>query len=331
MISTLTDALKRILSWLQQNQLECAELLQPGLTTEEINEKVSGLPFQLPKEVYELYQWHNGTSSDTEFFPGYWFIPLELAVETYYENMSIEGKNKKSYEKDNNLDKLPYVECWNQYWFPLFELDGQVYLLACNDNPQDTATVWNYFPEFVHPELRYENLTAMMLTIAGCYETGAYYLNEEGFLEEDELQAAQIRRKHNPRLAESSLEKLQLELTLASLTEIASDLMQFKDPKTVDPLIQILQSPSESVPPEEQAGLRALAARILGEIGDLRAVDPLIRVLPDPDWMTRYWSVISLGQLKDHRAVPHLTKILLDSQKEVRQMATWALGKIGDT
>ncbi|MGK7893253.1 MAG: hypothetical protein AB4372_06390 [Xenococcus sp. (in: cyanobacteria)] len=58
-----------------------------------------------------------------------------------------------------------------------------------------------FFPEFGYPELSYETLTAMMFTIAECYETGAYYLDDEDCLEEDELKAAEIKQKNNTSLA----------------------------------------------------------------------------------------------------------------------------------
>jgi cell wall assembly regulator SMI1 len=54
-MSTLTDALERILNWLRANYPEAASSLQPGLSYEDITAKVADLPFNLPQEVYELY------------------------------------------------------------------------------------------------------------------------------------------------------------------------------------------------------------------------------------------------------------------------------------
>ena len=59
-MSELTNALNIIIIYLEQNNPEAASWLQPGLSKEEITEIVTDLPFELPQELYELYQWRNG-------------------------------------------------------------------------------------------------------------------------------------------------------------------------------------------------------------------------------------------------------------------------------
>lgn len=52
----------------------------------EIEAKVSSLPFRLPQEFYELYQWKNGTletSNTVDFYKYYRFLPLEEALTTF--------------------------------------------------------------------------------------------------------------------------------------------------------------------------------------------------------------------------------------------------------
>ena len=46
-MSELTNALDRILNWFQNNKPSTIDYLQPGLTVEEIEEKVKYLPFRL--------------------------------------------------------------------------------------------------------------------------------------------------------------------------------------------------------------------------------------------------------------------------------------------
>lgn len=70
------------------------------------------------------------------------------------------------------------------------------------------------------------------------------------------------------------------------------------------------------------------AVRRLGEIGDLRAVDPLIAVLRDEDWRVRRDAADALGKLADVRAVKSLTAALYDKNAQVRQSATQALAQI---
>ena len=105
----LTNALERILNWLQQNLLSeyiSVEVLEPGLTYEEIEERVADLPFCLSQEVYELYQWRNGTCYDEEelarFFHGRAFLSLESALEKYEE-------------------LIESVASWEPDWLPIFQ------------------------------------------------------------------------------------------------------------------------------------------------------------------------------------------------------------------
>ncbi|MCU0536836.1 MAG: SMI1/KNR4 family protein [Hydrococcus sp. Prado102] len=107
-MSTLTDALERIFNWLRANHQEAASSLQPGLSYEEIEAKLAHLPFRLPQEVYELYQWRNGMDGETSFFYDYTFLSLEESLERI-----------KFWESENLDAYIPFG------WFPLFEFEGE--------------------------------------------------------------------------------------------------------------------------------------------------------------------------------------------------------------
>jgi cell wall assembly regulator SMI1 len=84
-MSALTDALERILTCLQQRFYDSARMFEPGLSYKDIEQRVKKLPFKLPKEVYELYQWRNGTYYAEEdragfFDDGLVFLSLEAAI-----------------------------------------------------------------------------------------------------------------------------------------------------------------------------------------------------------------------------------------------------------
>lgn len=70
-MSNLTEALNRILNWLQQNQWirfketqNSASLLKPGLSRAAIDSLSRNSNLELPEEIYELYQWRNGDLID---------------------------------------------------------------------------------------------------------------------------------------------------------------------------------------------------------------------------------------------------------------------------
>jgi HEAT repeat protein len=73
---------------------------------------------------------------------------------------------------------------------------------------------------------------------------------------------------------------------------------------------------------------RYYASRILGKIGDKRAVPPLIEWLKDKS--LDYQAAIILGQLGDARAVPALKELLANGDEWQRLWSAYGLAKIGD-
>lgn len=98
------------------------------------------------------------------------------------------------------------------------------------------------------------------------------------------------------------------------------------DPKAVDPLIDCLGDDKPSV--------REKAAEALGAIGDPRAVEPLIhclnQCLSEADVLVRAKAAEALSAIGDRRAVEPLVERLKDVHPLVRSEAVKALGLLGD-
>jgi hypothetical protein len=86
-------------------------------------------------------------------------------------------------------------------------------------------------------------------------------------------------------------------------------------------LIQNLQS--------QDIDARRGAARGLGELGDSRAVEPLIHALGDKDPIVKLKAAEGLGSLKDKKGVRALIELLADDDKDMRRVAKWSLKEIG--
>lgn len=106
--------------------------------------------------------------------------------------------------------------------------------------------------------------------------------------------------------------------------DAAAALGEVGDPRAVEPLIACLRDPSEAV--------CDVAGWALGEIGDARAVEPLIAALADKDPLLRSAVATALGKLGDPRAVEPLVLALRDRGDDngnggawVRQTAAQAL------
>lgn len=73
----------------------------------------------------------------------------------------------------------------------------------------------------------------------------------------------------------------------------------------------------------------AVAAVILGRLGDARAVDPLVNALAGPDDTVRAAAVGALHWIGDTRVVDPLIALLDDDSRELRRAAAEALGHLG--
>jgi cell wall assembly regulator SMI1 len=77
-MSELTIALTRIAAWYQENMPQSCPVFQPGLSRSDIDELVKDLNFPVPDEVYELYEYCNGSSEERIVFRSYYLLPYAL-------------------------------------------------------------------------------------------------------------------------------------------------------------------------------------------------------------------------------------------------------------
>ena len=91
------------------------------------------------------------------------------------------------------------------------------------------------------------------------------------------------------------------------------------DKRAVEPLIEALE--------DENKHVRLASVVALGKIGDRRAVESLIEALRSKE--LREVAAFTLGEIRDGKAVQQLLQILNDENEYVREAAPWALGKIG--
>ena len=209
-MSSLTEALNRILTWLAKHKPNVALSLQPGLTDKEIDETIKDWLGQLPGEVRELYQWHNGSEDryfydDFDWLPVEGFLSLEKAIETYYYLLG----------SSSVCDEMA-----NPNWLPIYTLDSK-YLIVIGDEDRKTLSVSELWVKYNEIEMYYPNLTNLMLALDSCYETGAYYLEENGEVQENEQKVAEIECRYNCNMTDTTL----------------------TDPTEVERLIKILQTP----------------------------------------------------------------------------------------
>ena len=179
---TLIQALERIRVWSERNNPAVARALRPGLSEAEIDARTKDLPFRLPREVYWLYGWRNGTG----LAPGAFFL--------YHQWPSLEDAMA---EYKSLLD---LGLGWNRVWFPLFWFQDEHFFHACGEGSQEALPVLKHFLEDTDIPISFTNLTTLALTQAEGLESGAFWVTdrEQGFLEMHNGSLSRIHQRLNP-------------------------------------------------------------------------------------------------------------------------------------
>ena len=105
-------------------------------------------------------------------------------------------------------------------------------------------------------------------------------------------------------------------------------LIKLDDTHAVELLIKALDDKEDN--DAVLRGFRRGAAEALGNIGDARAVEPLIKALGEDKSEVRWPAAGALGKIGDKRAVDPLIEELGDDDESVNSSAAEALGEIGD-
>jgi hypothetical protein len=170
---SMQNLLERLEQWLTRNRSDYASKLLPGLSLEEIAEITSQLPFQLPNEVVQLYQWRNGTPEFyDEFFLFFRFLPLQEAVEdTLMMRKCPEAQGSyKSQFQDSGLPD------WQYYWFSVFyETKERIVTVGSNHPSNSSPTIHFYVGG---RKTWFKSLKGFISTILECYETELYLLED---------------------------------------------------------------------------------------------------------------------------------------------------------
>lgn len=207
---SVTASLERIKRWAAQYDPQFVALLQPGLSRQEIDAQVSGLPFALAEEVHEMYQWHNGQGWG-DFELGlqqsflYPFLPLQDALKEYTqfqaENFQLELEwGRKDFAASGG-------------WFPVLGQEGYFTATLGAAAGEETSPLVGVTRDD-QTYLQYSSLAAMLDYQADVYESGALRSDDEHGYFFDYTQTSAIKRKHFPDKVRESEEAYRQKLDL---------------------------------------------------------------------------------------------------------------------
>lgn len=194
-MSDVVSYLNQILEEAEKIGIVAKKHLNPGLSSESIEELVAVLPFSLPRDIAEFYRWHNGMRLDGQkcefrLLPGKIFEPLEDAIQRTQALLSVAGD--------------PSVR-WSQTWYSLCtDLAGDYFAVEADANRSNVGTIMaiNVANE---PYPAFRSFRTMLLSMLDCFKLGGYLLDEDGFLVEESWLADLVYRLNNGGLSPNRL------------------------------------------------------------------------------------------------------------------------------
>lgn len=270
-MSSLTDALNKIQVWLQINYPTIAKSITPGLSLEEIQEITQIIPFTLPNEVYELYQWSRGHTQETQTIYTHIFEPYEgmalCSLETAIEIAP-------TFEDEFEECAVKYVD---KPLFPIFQTDAS-YLCVVGDWEDKKSSPIIFVSDINEIGVVYTSLTDMMQTLLECFEASVVSFDQKGYSHWDTEKYAQVYLKYNFKLLDFSLQRLKKELLIRqndyvlkrmSISNFLGDIDRLDrerrklankqlDFKVIEPLVIAIQNEEQSIASLAQQALNEL-------------------------------------------------------------------------
>ena len=182
----ITQLLNEIEKCLQKLDHSCVDHLNPGISSQQIQELFEKIPLQPTQDLRALYTWRNGskdcegiTLGELAFFPGFYLMSLEESIQTYLE--------------------LRATDAWGKSWFPIFASGGGDFY-AMNLAPEAQGQILGFYVFEEEGQVEYRSLKSMLATLKACYEQGIIFRNEQGYLDMDYRKHAEIAHDINPDL-----------------------------------------------------------------------------------------------------------------------------------
>jgi hypothetical protein len=198
-MSDLSNAFERILAQFRKLDRRLTSALRNGVSEDELAQAENKLSLCLPAEVRQFFHICNGTNAPTgvsllelEFFPGYLICSLHTSID-----IAIQGRiaHRKLHSLGVPLDELESTAI--RLGIPVFANEcGSYFCVLCDTNGPNPVVEIRAKGE--GSSIVYVGLTEMILSIAECYEGGAYSIDENGLLRTDYELEASIARRNNP-------------------------------------------------------------------------------------------------------------------------------------
>lgn len=196
-IKSITENFKIIVSRQNEMGYYFPSILQASGDIDAIQKTEQALGAKFSKQLIELYSFANGTKRDEKplgmigLLPIYIFMNLSDAEEYYKTSIGFEDSFitwDTKYKPENKL--FPFLQ----------NCSGDCYWVDLNEGSENYNKIYftNTLPH--SPDYIFNSLETMFESIAECYSTKVFFLDEENYLDEDYEKWGVICKKYNPEL-----------------------------------------------------------------------------------------------------------------------------------
>lgn len=182
----LSSKAEAILAYLRDRNRPVVKFLRDGIPASSIHSRLAAGGFVSPVVLSQLWGWRNGTEvkqgiplDDVHFFPGFYFMSCEASIDHF---MAIRVS-----------------QSWSSTWLPIFTNGaGDYYAIELGQKLEGVHPIVGFIRGEIEHPVEYQSLDAMFSTLLDCYEQGAFWVTDEGYLEMDDQKHAEIARRNNP-------------------------------------------------------------------------------------------------------------------------------------
>ncbi len=169
----MINVLNEIMIWHETYQPNYASSFLPGLSRQEIDSCVSIIDGYISEDIYQLYEWRNGTNKEyyetsINVEPFLYFRPFHSALEDF----------KRMYEFNNSEEFFNYQ---GNKLFPFMLYEKYFYTTVVSNKKQQESCIIGIFDP-VEVEFLYPSLEDMMIEILDRLKNGTYYADQCGSL-----------------------------------------------------------------------------------------------------------------------------------------------------
>jgi hypothetical protein len=158
------------------------DVLGPSASDAYMDSICASIQMPVSHDVRALFRWRNGVwpagqRTEIRLFPGFFYPPFHICEQHYRERGGVSG--------------------WRSSWFPVFtDGAGDYFVIETLSESEDEGRILR-ITNFGEPRPAFWSFQAMLASILSCYEHGAYFLDEDGFLDEDHEVSIPVYRKLN--------------------------------------------------------------------------------------------------------------------------------------